>query len=90
MTNVKLKERIGGEPEEPCDSERLKVLEEAMREAVEAYLTYTDPHNRMSREEVLRRFFDILDRREVAEAAKVDLSDDEPPAEGAAERRPAG
>jgi hypothetical protein len=60
--------------EEPCDPERLKVLEDAMREAIHAYLTYSDPDNRISREEVLGRLTDILDRTEVADAANFDMS----------------
>jgi hypothetical protein len=51
-----------------------------MREAVETYLTFTDPHNRMSRDEALGRLIEILDRREVADAAKVDVADGEEPA----------
>ena len=43
------------ENQEPCDPERLKVLEDAMREAIETYLTFTDPYNRMSRDEALGR-----------------------------------
>jgi hypothetical protein len=31
------------ETDEPCDPERLKVLEEAMREALQAYLTLHRP-----------------------------------------------
>ena len=46
-----------------------------MREALQAYLTYTDPHNRISRDEALGQLIEILDRREVAEAADVDLSE---------------
>jgi hypothetical protein len=61
--------------QEPCDPERLKVLEEAVREALRAYLAYTDPHNRVSRDEALGQLIEILDRREVAEAAEVDVSE---------------
>jgi hypothetical protein len=32
------------EAERPCDPERLKTLEGAVREAVAAYLHFTDPH----------------------------------------------
>jgi hypothetical protein len=71
MTNLKPREQVGAEPAEPCDPERLKVLEDAMREAIETYLTFTDPYNRMSRDEALGRLIEILDRREVAEAANV-------------------
>jgi hypothetical protein len=60
--------------DEPCDPERLKVLEGAMREAIHAYLRYSDPENRMSPDEVLGQLMDVLDRREVAEAANVDPS----------------
>ena len=63
------------EKDEPCEPERLKVLEGAVREALQAYLTYTDPHNRVSRDEALGQLIEILDRREVAEAAEVDLSE---------------
>jgi hypothetical protein len=66
---------IREEQKEPCDPERLKVLEEAVREALQAYLTSTDPHNRVSRDEALGQLIEILDRREVAEAAEVDLSE---------------
>jgi hypothetical protein len=66
---------------EPCDPERLKVLEETVREALQAYLTYTDPHNRVSRDEALGQLIEILDRREVAEAADVDLPEEATPGE---------
>jgi hypothetical protein len=69
MTNLKLKEQVGDEPTEPCDAERLKLLEDAMREAIDAYLLYIDPHNRVSRAEFVDHLIGILDRREVADAA---------------------
>jgi hypothetical protein len=55
--------------QEPCDPERLKVLEAAVREAIDAYLLYIDPHNRVSRAEFVDHLVGILDRREVADAA---------------------
>jgi hypothetical protein len=84
--------RVLEEQDDPCDPERLKVLEDAMREAIQAYLTYTDPHNLISRDEVLGRLIDILDRREVAEAANVDLQDEQTPAaaQEASQQRRAG
>jgi hypothetical protein len=64
--------------DEPRDPERLEILKDAMREAIQAYLLFSDPENRMGRDEILGRLIDVLDRREVADAAKVDL----PEAEG--------
>ena len=72
MKNLKPNEQAT-RAQEPCDPERLKVLEDAMREAIQAYLGFTDPHNRVSREEFLSRLMEILDRREVADAAEVEL-----------------
>ena len=73
MTNLKPNEQtILSEPQEPCDPERLQVLEDAMRQAIHAYLGYIDPGNRVTRDEALNRLIEILDRREVAEAANVD------------------
>jgi hypothetical protein len=72
--------------QEPCDPKRLKVLEDAMREAIHAYLTYSDPQSRITHDEMFARLLEILDRREVAEAAKVDpttmasTSDEQPTA----------
>jgi hypothetical protein len=66
------------ETEEPCDAERLKVLEDAMREAIAAYMLDIDPHNRVSRAEFMDRVIEILDRRKVADAANVE--DSAPPA----------
>jgi hypothetical protein len=70
MKSLKLSERMtAAEPQEPCDPARLKVLEEAMREAIDAYLLYIDPHTRVSRAEFVDHVVGILDRREVADAA---------------------
>jgi hypothetical protein len=87
MTNLKLKEQPGELPAEPCDPKRLKVLEHAMREAIQAYLTYTDPHNRISRDEALGRLIEILDRGEVARAAQFDVPDAQAEAPKAAAKR---
>ena len=52
------------------DAERLRILSEAMRQAVDVYLRYIDPANGVSQEEALNDLIVILDRREVAEAAR--------------------
>ena len=69
--NAALSRHPASNEQEPCDPERLKVLEDAMREAIEAYLAYSDPHYRVSRDEFLGRVMEILDRREVGDAAEV-------------------
>ena len=68
MTNLKLKEQVG-DAADPCDPERLRVLEDAMREAIDAYLLYIDPHNQVSRADFVDHLVGILDRRDVADAA---------------------
>ncbi len=55
------------------DSERLRILSEAMREAVDVYLRYIDPANGISRDDALNHLVAILDRRAVAEAAGIEL-----------------
>ena len=57
---------------ELSESERVTILENTVREAIEVYLHYIDPGNHVSRDDALNDFIAIFDRMDVARAAYVD------------------